>query len=83
MTDVLEDTSPKVETSLTTEKMVNLDEIRREIDDLVKKHVKNYMDQLFLQQTEKIAWEVIPDLAENLIRQEISKISSKIMNDQN
>jgi hypothetical protein len=72
-----------VETSLTTEKMVNLDEIRREIDDLVKKHVKNYMDQLFLQQTEKIAWEVIPDLAENLIRQEISKISSKIMNDQN
>lgn len=83
MTDVLENTSPKVETSLTTEKMVNLDEMRREIDELVKKHVKNYMDQLFLQQTEKIAWEVIPDLAENLIRQEISKISSKIMNDQN
>jgi DNA-binding response OmpR family regulator len=83
MNDVLETPSLKVETTLTTEKMVNLDEMRKEIDDLVKKHVKNYMDQLFLHQTEKVAWEVIPDLAENLIRQEISKISSKIMNDQN
>jgi CheY-like chemotaxis protein len=83
MNDILETPSSKVETTLTNAKLVNLNEMRKEIDDLVKKHVKNYMDQLFLQQTEKIAWEVIPDLAENLIRQEISKISSKIMNDQN
>lgn len=50
---------------------------------MVKKYVKEYMDEMFKKNVEKISWEVIPDLAENLIRQELSKISSKIMDDQN
>lgn len=54
-----------------------------EIEALIKKHVKEYMDQMFQQKVEKIAWEVIPDLAENLIRQEMAKISHKILNESN
>lgn len=61
---------------------VNMDEIRKEMEVMVKKYVKEYMDQMFQKQAEKIAWEVIPDLAENLIRQELSKISNKVLNDQ-
>lgn len=47
----------------------------------VKEYVKEYMDEMFKKNTEKVAWEVIPDLAENLIRQELSKISNKIINE--
>ncbi len=61
---------------------INMDDLRAEMEEMVKKYVKEYMDQYFQKNTEKIAWEVIPDLAENLIRQELSKISNKIINDQ-
>lgn len=57
-------------------------EVRIIMEEMVKKYVKEYMDQMFQKNTEKVAWEVIPDLAENLIRQELSKISHKILNDQ-
>jgi CheY-like chemotaxis protein len=53
-----------------------------EIEAMVKRHVQSYMDDNFKKIVEKIAWEVIPDLAENLIRQELSKISQKIINDE-
>jgi hypothetical protein len=56
-----------------------MNQIRSEVDDMIKKHVQDYMDQMFKKNVEKISWEVIPDLAENLIRQELSKISSKII----
>lgn len=62
---------------------MNLEALRAEMDALVKKHVKEYMDQMFKQNVEKVTWEVVPDLAENLIRQELSKISNKILNDSN
>lgn len=52
-----------------------------EMEDLIKKYVKEYMDDLFKNKVEKVAWEVIPDLAENLIRQELSKIAEKILKD--
>jgi CheY-like chemotaxis protein len=57
--------------------------IRSEIESMVKKYVQEYMDHLFQKNVEKITWEVVPDLAENLIRQELGKISHKILNDQN
>jgi CheY-like chemotaxis protein len=57
--------------------------LRAEIEELVKKHVKEYIDQMFQQKIEKVTWEVVPDLAENLIRQELSKITNKILNDSN
>jgi DNA-binding response OmpR family regulator len=57
----------------------NKEEVRAEIEEMVKKYVKEYMDELFQQKVEKVTWEVVPDLAENLIRQELSKISSRIL----
>ncbi len=61
---------------------IDMEELKAQMEEMVKKYVKEYMDQYFQKNTEKIAWEVIPDLAENLIRQELSKISNKIINDQ-
>lgn len=60
----------------------NMDDLRSEMEEMVKKYVKQYLDEMFKKGTEKVAWEVIPDLAENLIRQELSKISNKILDDQ-
>lgn len=59
----------------------DMSEMKREMEILVKKYVKEYMDELFQKNAEKVAWEVIPDLAENLIRQELGKISHKVLND--
>ncbi len=61
----------------------SVSDMRSEMESMVKKYVKEYMDQMFQKNVEKVSWEVIPDLAENLIRQELSKISHKILNDQN
>jgi DNA-binding response OmpR family regulator len=60
---------------------IDMDQMKREMEAMVKKYVKEYMDEFFQKNTEKVAWEVIPDLAENLIRQELSKISNKIINE--
>jgi hypothetical protein len=60
---------------------IDASQLKSEIEELVKKHVKEYMDKMFQQNVEKISWEIIPDLAENLIRQELNKISSKVIND--
>jgi CheY-like chemotaxis protein len=65
----------------TSAASINMDEVRSEIEVMVKRHVKEYLDEMFKQNVEKTAWEVIPDLAENLIRQELGKISQKILND--
>jgi hypothetical protein len=52
------------------------------MEELVKLYVKQYLDELFQKNAEKVAWEVIPDLAENIIRQELLKISEKILKNQ-
>lgn len=61
--------------------LIDMDVVKNEIEVMVKKYVQEYMDNLFQKNAEKVAWEVIPDLAENLIRQELSKISSKVLQD--
>ncbi len=65
----------------STQAQVDMNEMKHVMEEMVKKYVKEYMDQLFQKNTEKVIWEVIPDLAENLIRQELSKISNKILDD--
>jgi CheY-like chemotaxis protein len=60
-----------------TEELIQ--KLRPEMEAIVKKYVKEYMDEMFRKNVEKVSWEVIPDLAENLIRQELSKISEKII----
>ncbi len=56
-----------------------IQKLRPEMEAIVKQYVKEYMDEMFRKNVEKVSWEVIPDLAENLIRQELSKISEKII----
>lgn len=74
--------APAAQVSEVTKDQI-IQELRSEMNDMIKQAVKEYMDQMFQQKVEKISWEVIPDLAENLIRQEISKISNKILNESN
>lgn len=74
---------PKSEAASLTSSSVDIQDLRSEMEEMVRKHVKEYMDEMFKKNVEKIAWEVIPDLAENLIRQEMSKISNKILNESN
>jgi CheY-like chemotaxis protein len=50
--------------------------LREKLTPVVEKLVKDFCRE----SVEKIAWEIIPDLAENLIRKEIQKISDSIMN---
>jgi DNA-binding response OmpR family regulator len=52
-----------------------------ELEELVKKYVKEYLDQMFKQSVERVTWEVIPDLAENLIKKELERITNKVIND--
>jgi hypothetical protein len=59
-----------------------LTELRQEMEIMVKKYVQEYMDQMFQKNVEKVTWEIIPDLAENLIRQELNKISSKVISEE-
>lgn len=74
--------SPREEkSSLAVKPVPNMDELRAEMDEMIKKHVREYMDEMFKKNVEKISWEVIPDLAENLIRQELSKISNKLLDE--
>ncbi|HXH30917.1 MAG TPA: response regulator [Bacteriovoracaceae bacterium] len=61
---------------------VSMEDLKPMMEELVKKYVQEYLEQMFKTNVEKVTWEVIPDLAENLIRQELSKISHKIMDDQ-
>jgi DNA-binding response OmpR family regulator len=67
--------------STPSQPMANLQDLRAEMDSMVKKYVKEYMDEYFKKNVEKVSWEVIPDLAENLIRQELSKISNRIIDE--
>lgn len=80
-TDIPPETSQAHATTHEPVQAINLEEMKRDMEEMVKKYVKEYMDQMFQKNAEKIAWEVIPDLAENLIRQELSKISNKILNE--
>lgn len=51
-----------------------LQEVRANIREIVAESVKEYLSG----STEKVAWEIIPDLAENIIKTEIQKISNSV-----
>ena len=55
---------------------------KSEIEEMVKKYVKQYLDEMFAAKVEKIAWDMIPDLAENLIKSELKKISNKVLQEE-
>ncbi len=51
------------------------EKIKEAITPIVERLVKDYCKQTL----EKVAWEVIPDLAENLIRKELQRISDSVI----
>lgn len=55
---------------------------KTEIEEMVKRYVKQYLDEMFASKIEKIAWDMIPDLAENLIKSELKKISNKVLQEE-
>ena len=61
---------------------VDLTEIKEEIIERLKADltpmIQQWLDDNYKQAIERVAWEVIPDLAENLIRQEIKSISESV-----
>lgn len=67
---------------------INLDEVVSEvltklapkIEELVSNKIEAALNKQFTESTEKVAWDVIPELAENLIRDEIKKISANVLN---
>lgn len=65
-----QDRAPVYETALPAD----LEALRPLLRELVKEAVADYCRQ----NVEKVAWEVIPDLAENLIKNELKKISDQV-----
>ncbi|MBK24016.1 MAG: hypothetical protein CME70_08450 [Halobacteriovorax sp.] len=62
----VENTTSQVNTAEIVEKI--LEELKPTLNELVEKHCKETI--------ESVAWQIIPDLAENLIRNEIKEIKS-------
>lgn len=56
---------------------LDLEALRPMIRDIVREVVIEYCHQ----NVDKVAWEVIPDLAENLIKKELQKLSDKVTRD--
>lgn len=54
-------------------------EILNELKPLIKDMVKEALEEANNETVEKVAWEVIPDLAENLIRKEVKELSQKVI----
>lgn len=82
--DVMEENviTPKntlIEQAVSTPKISNLD-LEKELKEKLAPVVEEFVKQYCAQNVEKIAWEIIPDLAENLIKKEIQKISDSVMN---
>jgi DNA-binding response OmpR family regulator len=54
------------------------DEIVRQIQASIKPMIEELVKEFCKERIEQVAWEVIPDLAENLIRKEITDISKRL-----
>lgn len=66
--------------SAKTSQPINFDsEFEEKLKEHLKPLVEDYVKQYSKAMIEKVAWEVIPDLAENLIRKEIKRISDTII----
>jgi DNA-binding response OmpR family regulator len=57
---------------------IQKDEIVKQVLEALRPQIKSIIKDLYQEQIEKVAWEVIPDLAENIIRSEIKEISSSL-----
>jgi len=54
-------------------------EILSDLKPLIKEMIREVLEDSNSETVEKVAWEVIPDLAENLIRKEVKELSQRVM----
>ncbi len=50
------------------------------IEKMIEKKVEEYVSKYCKEALEKVAWEIIPDLAENLIKDELQKLAERVSN---
>jgi hypothetical protein len=60
------------------DKNINQDELVEKLKIALRPMIEEMVKEFCRQSAEKVAWEVIPDLAENLIRKEIKEISDSV-----
>ncbi len=65
-----------------TEEIQNSEEIVAILLDKIKPMMKEMLKEFCKESVEKISWEVIPDLAENIIRSELKEISNNLKESQ-
>ncbi|MBC7537197.1 MAG: response regulator [Bacteriovorax sp.] len=64
--------------SIQIDKSINQDELVEKLKVALRPMIEEMVKEFCRQSAEKVAWEVIPDLAENLIRKEIKEISDSV-----
>jgi DNA-binding response OmpR family regulator len=69
------DTNPSHQTITTN---IDQDELVEKLKASLRPMIEEMVKEFCRQSAEKVAWEVIPDLAENLIRKEIKEISDSV-----
>lgn len=74
------ETKPVVESqpTLQLQSTINQDELVEKLKASLRPMIEEMVKEFCRQSAEKVAWEVIPDLAENLIRKEIKEISDSV-----
>lgn len=75
----LELPSPKsTSTQNTAQSSLNYDEVADRVIEKLAPRLEEIVKKLIASKIEEVSWEVIPDLAENLIKSEIRKISDSV-----
>jgi CheY-like chemotaxis protein len=72
------DVHPKVERVVEKLSPISEDEIVEKLKVSLRPIIEELVKEYCRQSAEKVAWEVIPDLAENLIRKELKEISDSV-----
>ena len=57
---------------------INVDEIVEKVKAALEPQLEAVVKKLFAQKIEQVAWEVIPDLAENVIKKEVEEIAKHV-----
>ncbi|MAW06880.1 MAG: hypothetical protein CME61_01210 [Halobacteriovoraceae bacterium] len=57
---------------------VNIDEVVDQVKKALEPEIEKIVKNLFSQKIEQVAWEVIPDLAENVIKKEVAEIAKQV-----
>ena len=57
---------------------VNIEEVVAQVKKALEPEIEKIVKNLFSQKIEQVAWEVIPDLAENVIKKEVAEIAKQV-----